>query len=42
VKKNGFAGIMSFVLGVLFIWSLLLVKASPFPFLENVRQQKGF
>lgn len=25
-----------------FIWSLLLVKAPPFPFLENVRQQKGF
>lgn len=25
-----------------FTWSPLLVKASPFPFLENVRQQKGF
>lgn len=41
-EKNVFAGITSCVLGALFIWSPLRVKASPFPFLENVRQQKGF
>jgi hypothetical protein len=41
-KKMFLLVITSRVLGTVFIWSPLCVKASPFPFLENVRQQKGF